>query len=312
MLNNPLSYTDPSGYFSFKIFARLVVAAVASYFTFGAAYAWAATSLANAAAAGTFVHGLAVIKTVAAVVGGAAAGFVGGAITSGSLKGAVRGAFAGAITAGIAKYYGDTYNLGRVASETIGGGVSARILGGKFEDGLKFSLVVSGLNYANYRMRQTAGAVADKNPDNTGKPSSGFYGDQTARAGALRTPNPDFVNTGIPYLPCDSQAGACQGGEIINQWDVVQSHLGPINYKPYGVMDHVVESFARPHDWLRLKTGSYDPLTGMNIYREGVSRAWDGVRNYGLIPVAAPFAAAGILITSPNLYLVTQEHLYGD
>ncbi len=45
VLNNPLSYTDPSGYFSIGKFLKkwgpLIVAAVASYFTFGAASAWA-------------------------------------------------------------------------------------------------------------------------------------------------------------------------------------------------------------------------------------------------------------------------------
>ena len=101
VLNNPLSYTDPSGYFSLKSFFRLAVAAVASYFTFGAAYAWMATSLANAAAAGTFLKGLAVIKAVAAVAAGSAAGFVGGAIATGSVKGAVQGALIGAIVGGI-------------------------------------------------------------------------------------------------------------------------------------------------------------------------------------------------------------------
>jgi len=101
VLNNPLSYTDPSGYFSLKSFFRVAVAAVASYFTFGVAYAWVATSLANAAAAGTFVHGFAVINTAAAVAAGSAAGFVGGAIATGSVRGAVQGALLGAIVGGI-------------------------------------------------------------------------------------------------------------------------------------------------------------------------------------------------------------------
>ncbi len=194
-LNNPLSYTDPSGYFSFSRFikkwGRLIVAAVASYFTFGAAYAWAATSLANAAAAGTFVHGLAVVKTMAAVIGGATAGFVGGAIMSGTLKGAVKGAFAGAITGGIAKYYGDTFNLGRVATESIGGGVSARILGGKFEDGLKFALVVSTVTYLNYRMDLAERRNSAQNPDNLNKPGSGLFGRKYSIAGARRTVDPE-------------------------------------------------------------------------------------------------------------------------
>jgi len=314
-LNNPLSYTDPSGYFFKRLirkWGRVIIAAVAAYFTFGAAYAWAATALANAAAAGTFVHGLATISTIAAAAAGATAGFVSGAIIAGSLRGAVKSAFAGAITGGINRYFGQRYTVQRVAVESIGGGVNARILGGEFEDGLKFSLIVSGLNYANYRMRQVAGAVADRNPANTGKPSSGFYGDQTARAGALRTPDPDYpLQAEFRFRPCDSVAGACQGRQVINPLDVVQSRLGPMDYPPYGTLDYITESFAGPHDWLRLMTGSYDPITGLNINRVGLDKLWDGVKNYGLVPIAAPFAVAGILTTSPNMHLVIQEHLYG-
>ncbi len=80
-LNNLLSFTDPSGYSGissfFKKYWRVVVAAVVSYFTFGVAYTWALTTLANAAAAGTFMAGLTTIKAIAGVVAEAISGAIG-------------------------------------------------------------------------------------------------------------------------------------------------------------------------------------------------------------------------------------------
>lgn len=93
---------------------------------------WAATSLANAAAAGSFVHGLAVIKTVAAVVGGAAAGFVGGAILSGNLKGAVKGAFYGGVTAGFSAGLMQT-GLSDAVSRGLSGGINGALETGDSE-----------------------------------------------------------------------------------------------------------------------------------------------------------------------------------
>jgi RHS repeat-associated protein len=309
-LNNPLSYTDPSGYFSIgrfiKKWGRLIVAAVASYFTFGAAYAWAATSLANAAAAGTFVHGLAVVKTVAAAIGGASSGFIGGAILSGTLKGAVKGAFAGAITAGIAKYYGDTYNLGRVASESIGGGVSARIQGAKFEDGLKFSLIVSTMTYLNYRMDFAERRNSARNPDNLNKRGSGLFGRRYSIAGARRTVDPE---TGR-YMACRSPAGGCQGLPFSNG-DQMSNLLG-IPYNTNGTVGYVVDSFAGPHDWFRNHASrSYDSL-GNSKYFTGIRKIVDQVANAALIPVATPFSMAALIGTQSAMYMTAQGYLHGE
>ena len=108
VLNNPLSSTDPSGYFSLKKFFKrwgpVIVAAVASYFTFGAASGWA-FGLMPSTAAGVATSGA---YTASAVIGGAVGGFVGGAIVSRSLKGAVRGALIGALFA----YVGDRIATG--------------------------------------------------------------------------------------------------------------------------------------------------------------------------------------------------------
>jgi len=96
VLNNPLSYTDPSGYFSFSRFikrwGRLIAAVAVSYVTYGAASAWAFGMMPSVAAG----VATSAAYTASTVVGGAVAGLVGGAISSGSVKGAVKGAFFGA------------------------------------------------------------------------------------------------------------------------------------------------------------------------------------------------------------------------
>jgi hypothetical protein len=107
--NNPLKYTDPSGFFLKKLFkkvkkffkkwGRAIVAIAAAAFTAGASLYmmtgfW---TVGAAAAAGISVS----VGTLMAV--GAAAGFVSGAIMTGTLKGAVKGAIFGGISAGIAR-----------------------------------------------------------------------------------------------------------------------------------------------------------------------------------------------------------------
>ena len=120
VLNNPLSYTDPSGYFSVKSFVRLAVAAVATYFTAGWASTWAGTWY----AAGTAAN---------AAIAGAVAGAVGGAILTGTVKGAFYGALSGAALGAIG-----ASGLNKFAKGVAGGtanGVVSELQGGKFGHG---------------------------------------------------------------------------------------------------------------------------------------------------------------------------------
>nr|WP_245709996.1 RHS repeat-associated core domain-containing protein [Ferrimonas sediminum] len=119
VMNNPMSYTDPSGFFFKKLFKlvkkywKVIAAVVVSYFTFGAA-SNAMASWALGAGYGPSAAGF-----MGAAAGGAAAGFASGAILTGSLKGALQGAFVGAVTAGlvegIAQYGFGTSTIGEAA-----------------------------------------------------------------------------------------------------------------------------------------------------------------------------------------------------
>ena len=143
--NNPLSYTDPSGYgffsklwkgvkqvFKKKVF-RVILAVVAGVFTYGAV--WAALG-----SGGGFVWGGAM---AIGAISGAASGFVAGGILTGSITGAVKGTVTGAIFGGIGGVYGSVWNAQRVAANSLAGGVSSEISGGTFVDGMKFALITA-------------------------------------------------------------------------------------------------------------------------------------------------------------------------
>lgn len=110
VLNNPLSYTDPTGYWSFKKLWKKVLRPLA------------------AIAAGIFIPGMQVFAAnalVGAMVGGAASG----AIATGSLRGAIQGAFSGALFHA-ASFAGNPGSLSRVAAHTAAGCASSVAAGG--------------------------------------------------------------------------------------------------------------------------------------------------------------------------------------
>ena len=128
VLNNPLSYTDPSGYFSMKTFVKLVAAAVVSYVTWGAASGWAA-GFAWGSTAGT----TATLTAAGGAFAGAISGAVGGAILTGTVKGAFYGALSGAAlgavgASGLSKF-------GKTVTGGAANGITTELQGGKFGHG---------------------------------------------------------------------------------------------------------------------------------------------------------------------------------
>lgn len=135
VLNNPMSYTDPSGYFFKSLFKgikkywRVIAAAVVTYVTAGAASGWAASWGLSGWAAGAAT--------------GAIAGAAGGFVATGSLKGALKGAFTGAAFGAIgASFNGEAGSgffaeggIGHIGSHALTGGIMADLQGGKFGHG---------------------------------------------------------------------------------------------------------------------------------------------------------------------------------
>ncbi|HLF31052.1 MAG TPA: RHS repeat-associated core domain-containing protein [Xanthomonadales bacterium] len=254
VLNNPLSMTDPSGYFSVGGFVkkwwRLAAAVVVSYYTFGAASGWAASWLAGTALAGNTI-------AIGAIAGGIA-GFVGGALISGSLKGAFQGAAAGVLMGGVAGYFGDTYSLSRITADTLAGGVSAEIYGQEFKNGLLFGALVSSATYITVRLRAYQKAQSGKFPGQIGE-SEGYRGidgkvagerifDQlwvesgAAQAYAKGIPLDQVINDYyLPFRKRLSPLGGFQGGEGL---------IFGKSYQSGGLVDYVLEGYSGVHDTL--------------------------------------------------------------
>jgi RHS repeat-associated protein len=158
VLNNPLSYTDPSGYFFsglkkfVKKYWKVAVAAVAAYFTFGYALTYLATTstISVATAFGTTISSFTYATAGAYIGAGAAAGFVGGAIVSGSLKGALRGAFTGAVLGGVGWLNANSVNsfgeaARQVAIAGVGGCATGAGTGGSCREGAKLAAMAQSL-----------------------------------------------------------------------------------------------------------------------------------------------------------------------
>jgi hypothetical protein len=301
VMNNPLAFTDPSGYISFKKLFRIAVVVGEAYFTGGAAAAWyegaaAATTLGGGTAF-TIAGGISGTAAIAGgAAGGAAAGFtgaaLGGANLNQSLQAGVQGGFAGALSGGVGSSFGNSYSLTRVGAEAIAGGIGSRITGGKFSDGFRLAGAISGLTYLNYSMRQAMVDNASINPDNFSGESEGFFGDGKKLAGARREIDP---STG-DYAVCVSLMGGCQGAPRIGTDDTRSSFFGR-SYQPGSWMDRVNESFSGPHDWFRSATGSYNSQ-GNSIHFKGTRLAVDSVMNYALVLPAAPMAVSALIPAS--------------
>ncbi|MDK2594977.1 RHS repeat-associated core domain-containing protein [Pseudoalteromonas obscura] len=140
VLNNPLSYTDPSGYLFKKLTKfikknwRTIVAVVAAYVTFGASTgAW------------TFGE-VATLSAGQLAAGGIAAGAVSGAISTGSIEGALTGAVSGGLFGAIGA--AGLGGVNTVAASSLAGGIMSVMQGGKFGHGF----VSAGVGAATGRM----------------------------------------------------------------------------------------------------------------------------------------------------------------
>jgi RHS repeat-associated protein len=140
LLNNPLSGTDPSGYWGAKEqgYLRTVVAIVIAVYT--GYYINTATTLTTAQAAGY------------AALGGAASG----AVATGTLRGAVTGAYTASIGFGIGQAWGiGTWQY--IAANAVAGGITEELNGGRFGHGF----VSAGLSAAIAPQINTGNAFGD-------------------------------------------------------------------------------------------------------------------------------------------------------
>jgi len=140
VLNNPLSYSDPSGYFSFNDFVKLTVSVAIGFGT------------------QTYATALWADKPFLAIGVAAAGGGAAGAVNSGSWDGALSGAFVSSVSFGIGN--GLKANLGgdfidglseagyaaKIGAHGVVGGVVSEFQGGKFGHGFAASAVTAAVS----------------------------------------------------------------------------------------------------------------------------------------------------------------------
>jgi RHS repeat-associated protein len=147
VLNNPLSYTDPSGFSFLKnFFKRLPFTVIA---------------IGIAAIAGPQALILLQQGSVAqALATAAVSGFLSGAIATTSLKGGLSGAFTGLASLGLANL-GSLGNIGNSLASATVGGVSSALGGGKFGHGFISAGVTgaAGVNRISNAAARTAAAA---------------------------------------------------------------------------------------------------------------------------------------------------------
>lgn len=150
VLNNPLSYTDPSGFFLkavgkfIKKNWRTIASIGLGYLTFGL---------------GTGFAALANISPGALIGWGAAAGAVSGFVSTGSLKGALQGAFSGALFGAIGGARLSGWEAFGVSG--LAGGFLNEVQGGNFGHGFISAGIgaVSGGWFGKKAMNQVLGAA---------------------------------------------------------------------------------------------------------------------------------------------------------
>jgi len=314
VMNNPLSFTDPTGFSSWTKFRdkwlKPIVALVAAIATYGAASEFLLAQLSEfALSGGTSVltlaggeAGIGISSVGFGAVGaasGAAAGFAAGGIMGGNIQSALQGAFSGAITGGIDGGFLRASAAVKFAARIAGSAAAARATGQDWRRAVKFAFVMSTLRVAGLEMRRQMVEQSRINPDNISGESYGVDGSGEKLAGARRAVNPE---TGR-YFPCDPLMGGCQGAPT-REGDIRSSFFG-MEYAPRSLPDRINEGFAGPHDWLRNLTGSYINTVVEPTDVVGNSRVFTGARlwfddypmNYGLVIPASVFAI-GILTPS--------------
>jgi RHS repeat-associated protein len=174
--NSPLNGTDPTGYGWISNFVRNPVGTVGNTIqntwngikadpvratvTIAAAYftgvyvgeAMAGTAGSEWAVSSTTYYpsgAMSVTYTTAGgATAGAAAGFAGGFVASnGNMNSAFKGAAGGAAFGAVGGYYGDSWSAERLAANSFAGGVSSRLYGGSFEDGMGGSVVTGSATW---------------------------------------------------------------------------------------------------------------------------------------------------------------------
>jgi len=276
-----------------------VVAIAAAVFVGPAVYNSVFWSLAGSTSLGVIGGGVIAGAAAGATVGAIAGGLYGG--PEGALKGAFFGGISGGIFGGLDSFFGaGTYNGSlkgaarygwspeRVVANSLAGGLTSELEGGRFSDGFKSSFATSALSYIAVSMRAATVDSSAKYVDQDGVMqnlagrSVGFQGDGIKTGGARLVWN-EILGA---FNKCDSPMGGCQGGDGRLFW---------MKYAAGSWQDRLVESFGGVHD--SLNSPFWYNASGNGINYTGVAKAFGETLNALNVVVAAPIVGASVLPT---------------
>ena len=297
-LNNPMRFTDPSGFFLKKVFKGIkrlvkktarfirrnfrVIAAVAAGYYAGV---WASNAVLKSAVSklvwspggmwsGAYMSAYNGALAHGALVGGAVSGGLSSALTGGNLRAVLANAAGGSVLGKIGAGAGGRWNARRTLSSAVVNGATAAAAGGSFRGAALSSLQWGGLRYAAATMRRAMVAQSLLNPANAGGLSEGVFGDRFKLGGARYD-----VHGGGP-----SPFGGYQGGpaEVLGR-----------AYAPGSLWDRVIEAYAGPHDYLNSfywYDGAGNIKSHLSLFQRRAGEALSGVNLF----IATPFAAAAL------------------
>ena len=298
--NNPLGYTDPTGYF--KLFGKKwswwrdkvvkpVVAIAAAWVIGPAAYNFgfwgaggAALGAGMSAGAATFIGGVAGGALAGAAIGGITGGIFNG--PESILQGMKYGAIGGAITGPAAAFYGSSsWGMERLAAQSVSGGLASAAQGGSFADGFRNSFATGSAAwlYTSTVYADTTGRAANPMPGQRLASPDGTY--SALRDG--RVPE-NLITTNLIGLNDPNNPAVFTG----NAWSDLWANLGKQGGFPGTIVNYIpgINATGVLHDtWWNPVNGRPGTMFGFGF---------NAFTNWGtMLPAAA--VTYGALLNDP-------------
>ncbi len=304
--NNPVNNIDPSGHSWFSKFWKAAVTAIVGTVLI------IASAGTLAPVVGTYWAGVATGAMVGATIGGTFAAATGGNIGMGLLTGAVGGGLFAGLAPGLGAFSDGIFrgiSLGGAAGPLTSGMSMASNFTAGFLGGAVSGAAIAGVNGTDVgngalmggaiaggfsllsdtayllRTKEIQNSELDPLGRNSSGKSSGVRGDNFKLAGARIDPrNPNAAPAPL---------GGIQGG---------QGKIFGFNYPPNGIVNHVLESWAGPHDWLNGWTyDSVGNLRNLNLFERGLNTFTNPLNVAIAAPLAVPLATEPIGYSAPSI-----------
>jgi hypothetical protein len=330
VFNNPLSFTDPTGYSAWTKWRRPVVGALIAIATYGAASAYM-TGAAMSGGASTSFASVAVSSEAGGIIGASltgagqvvaasAAGFASGGIMGGNIQSAVQGAFSAGITAGVNVAVAGADLAVQVTAKAATSAALAYVQGGDWRRAAYFSafstLGKAGWEYTREQTDHLYESACNRVGAGTCKYDE--YGPQTdggreVARGISRGEDGEWNR--VPRLIRSYLDGGMAKEGDPHRYTPGQGFCNAIGSSLCGAIRGFVRQVSKPHDWgnswgyekdalstnlgYRVEGGGFSSLGARVAYEMGV-QTW----SFATMPVMAGFTGFSLYgdYFNPNVY----------